>query len=144
MSWSWNSEPAGISDSLQFLFYFKIHTGEMEAHSRAVQLHRREEASQQQIHLNAVWIFQDDSRPEDSAQPNGNHQFLFSWRWKNIFLRKFFWLQALSYLKKMQEIIKDTNKNRENTFRTYCLEQYLTNQLDIQNRIANNSELDKK
>ena len=50
----------------------------------------------------------------------------------------------MAYLKKMQDIIKETHKHRENSFRTYCLEQYLTNQLDIKARIQNNSELEKK
>ena len=44
----------------------------------------------------------------------------------------------------MQDIIKETHKHRENSFRTYCLEQYLTNQLDLKLRVQNNSDLEKK
>ena len=50
---------------------------------------------------------------------------------------------AISYLKKMQEIIKETHRMCDNAYKSYCTENFLCDQLDNSTKTTNNS-LDKK
>jgi hypothetical protein len=51
--------------------------------------------------------------------------------------------KTIGYLKKIQDIINETHHNRDNTFRAYCFEQFLCDQLNHKTKTTN-STLEKK
>lgn len=50
---------------------------------------------------------------------------------------------SINYLKKMQDTIRETNRKWENSYKSYCNEQFLCDQLKNSTKTTN-STLDKK